>query len=164
MPAAWPPGKPRVPGIRSIRRSSTPFTTRWSTCGTPWAKNWGTKATLPWATTAWAATATPRPMWKKFRAAVVKYLVPVADSIYREQARRLGKQYPMNAADNALMFRSGNPKPCGDADAIVAQGKKVLRGAVSRNRRVLPQDAGRPADGPALHPWQGGRRLLHQPG
>ena len=61
---------------------------------------------------------------EKFRAAVVKYLVPVADSIYREQARRLGKQYPMNAADNALMFRSGNPKPCGDADAIVAQGKK----------------------------------------
>ena len=38
MPAAWPPGKPRVLGIRSIRRSSTPFTTRWSTCGTPWAK------------------------------------------------------------------------------------------------------------------------------
>ena len=64
MPAAWPPGKPRVLGIRSIRRSSTPFTTRWSTCGTPWAKNWGTKATLPWATTAWAATATPRLMWK----------------------------------------------------------------------------------------------------
>ena len=61
---------------------------------------------------------------EKFRAAVVKYLVPVADSIYREQAKRLGKQYPMNYADNALMFRSGNPKPCGDADAIVAQGKK----------------------------------------
>ena len=61
---------------------------------------------------------------EKFRAAVVKYLVPVADSIYREQAKRLGKQYPMNAADNALMVRSGNPKPCGDADAIVAQGKK----------------------------------------
>ena len=61
---------------------------------------------------------------EKFRAAVVKYLVPVADSIYRAQARRLGKQYPMNAADNALMFRSGNPKPAGDADAILRQGKK----------------------------------------
>ena len=61
---------------------------------------------------------------EKFRAAVVKYLVPLADSIYREQAKRLGKQYPMNFADNALMFRSGNPIPCGDADAIVAQGKK----------------------------------------
>ena len=55
---------------------------------------------------------------EKFRAAVVKYIVPLADSIYREQAGRLGKQYPMNAADNALMFRSGNPRPAGDADAI----------------------------------------------
>ena len=61
---------------------------------------------------------------EKFRAAVVKYIVPLADSIYREQARRLGKQYPMNAADNALMFRSGNPRPAGDADAILKQGKK----------------------------------------
>jgi len=61
---------------------------------------------------------------EKFRAAVVKYLVPVADRIYREQAKRLGKEYPMNFADNALEFRSGNPRPCGDADAILAHGKK----------------------------------------
>ena len=61
---------------------------------------------------------------EQFRAAVVKYLVPLADSIYREQAKRLGKEYPMTFADNALMFRSGNPKPCGDADAILAHGKK----------------------------------------
>lgn len=61
---------------------------------------------------------------EQFRAAVVKYLVPLADSIYREQAKRLGKEYPMTFADNALMFHSGNPKPCGDADAILAHGKK----------------------------------------
>lgn len=61
---------------------------------------------------------------EKFRSAVVKYLVPVADSIYREQAKRLGKEYPMSFADNALEFRSGNPKPCGTADEILAQGKK----------------------------------------
>ncbi len=60
---------------------------------------------------------------EKFREAVRKYLVPVADSIYRKQAERLGKEYPMSFADNALSFRSGNPKPQGDADAIVAQGK-----------------------------------------
>ncbi len=60
----------------------------------------------------------------RFRDAVVKYLVPVADSIYREQAKRLGKQYPMSFADNALSFRSGNPKPCGTADDIVANAKK----------------------------------------
>ena len=61
---------------------------------------------------------------EKFRAAVVKYLVPVADSIYRARAKRLGKQYPMDYADNALEFRGGNPKPAGDADAILAAGRK----------------------------------------
>ena len=61
---------------------------------------------------------------EKFRAAVRKYLVPVADSIYKEQAKRLGKTYPMSFADNALEFRSGNPRPCGTPDDILAQGRK----------------------------------------
>ena len=61
---------------------------------------------------------------EKFREAVVKYLVPVADEIYKEQAKRLGKEYPMSFADNALQFRSGNPKPFGTPDEILAQGKK----------------------------------------
>ena len=60
---------------------------------------------------------------EQFRAAVVKYVVPVAASVYKEQAARLGKTYPMNFADNALMFRSGNPKPCGTPAEILAQGK-----------------------------------------
>lgn len=61
---------------------------------------------------------------EKFREGVRTYLVPVADSIYRVQAARLGKSYPMNFADNALQFRSGNPRPSGDAQEILAQGKK----------------------------------------
>ena len=61
---------------------------------------------------------------EKFRSAVVKYLVPVANEIYKEQAKRLGKEYPMSFADNALEFRSGNPKPFGTPDEILAQGKK----------------------------------------
>lgn len=61
---------------------------------------------------------------EKFRAAVVKYLVPLADRVYQAQAKRLGKQYPMSYADNALKFRSGNPRPQGSADDILAQGKK----------------------------------------
>lgn len=60
---------------------------------------------------------------EKFRGAVVKYLVPVADAIYREQAKRLGKVHPMSFADNALMFRSGNPKPFGTPEEILAHGK-----------------------------------------
>ena len=61
---------------------------------------------------------------EKFRAAVVKYLVPLADRVYRAQAERLGVPYPLSYADAALMFRSGNPKPQGTADDILAQGKK----------------------------------------
>ncbi len=61
---------------------------------------------------------------EKFREAVQKYLVPVADGIYRRQAERLGKSYPLSFADAALEFRSGNPKPVGTADDILAAGKK----------------------------------------
>ena len=59
---------------------------------------------------------------EKFREAVRRYLVPVAASIYEAQAKRLGKAYPMDYADNALHFRSGNPKPQGTPDEILAQG------------------------------------------
>ena len=60
---------------------------------------------------------------EQFRAAVVRYLVPVAERVCRAQAERLGVPYPMSYADEALMFRSGNPRPAGDADAILAMGK-----------------------------------------
>ena len=61
---------------------------------------------------------------EKFRAAVVKYLVPVASEIYKEQANRLGKEYPMSFADNALAFCSGNARPAGTPDDILAHGRK----------------------------------------
>ncbi len=61
---------------------------------------------------------------EKFRHAVREYLVPVADRIYRVQAERIGKEYPMSFADNQLEFRSGNPKPQGTADDILAAGRK----------------------------------------
>ncbi len=60
----------------------------------------------------------------KFRAAVQKYLVPLADSVMREQAKRIGKSYPLSYADEALSFRSGNPRPVGSAQDILNQGQK----------------------------------------
>ncbi len=60
----------------------------------------------------------------KFREAVQKYLVPVADAIMRRQAKRLGKEYPLSFADAALEFRSGNPRPVGTPEDILAQGRK----------------------------------------
>lgn len=61
---------------------------------------------------------------EKFRENVVKYLVPVASEVYRKQAKRLSKEYPMSFADNALAFRSGNARPAGTPDEILMQGKK----------------------------------------
>ena len=59
-----------------------------------------------------------------FRAAVVNCVVPVADRIYRRQAERIGKPYPLSYPDMVLEFRSGNPRPAGDADALIAAGKR----------------------------------------
>ncbi len=61
---------------------------------------------------------------ERFRAAVRKYLVPVADGIYRRQADRLGVAYPLSYADAALEFRSGNPRPQGSPEDILAAGRK----------------------------------------
>ena len=59
----------------------------------------------------------------KFRESVVKYLVPVVSEIYKEQAKRLGKEYPLSFADAALSFRSGNPKPFGTPQQILEHGR-----------------------------------------
>ena len=61
---------------------------------------------------------------EKFRAAVQKYLVPVADSIMRAQAKRIGRPYPLSFADQSVEFRSGNPRPAGTAQDILEQGRK----------------------------------------
>ncbi len=62
---------------------------------------------------------------KKFRQAVVKYIVPIADKLYREQSKRTGLPYPFSFADAALHFRDGNPKPQGSAENILEVGKKM---------------------------------------
>lgn len=61
---------------------------------------------------------------EKFREAVVKYLVPVADRIYRNRAKSLRVGYPLSYADSSLVFRSGNPRPLGTADDILKAGMK----------------------------------------
>lgn len=55
----------------------------------------------------------------KFREAVRTYLVPVAAEVRRTFAERNGMAYPLSFSDMALEFRDGNPKPAGDAEAIL---------------------------------------------
>ena len=61
---------------------------------------------------------------ERFRTAVRAHLVPVAAKIYEQQAERIGKAYPMNFADAALSFRSGNPKPQGTPEDILSHGRR----------------------------------------
>ena len=61
---------------------------------------------------------------EKFRVAVQKYLVPVAKKLYIRQAQRQGREFPLNFADKDLSFRSGNPKPVGNPEEILAMGDK----------------------------------------
>ena len=61
---------------------------------------------------------------ENFRIAVQKYLVPVAKKLYIRQAQMQGREFPMNFADNALSFKSGNPKPVGNPEEILAMGDK----------------------------------------
>ena len=62
---------------------------------------------------------------EKFRKAVVKYIVPVAERLYREQAQRTGLEYPLTFADAALKFRDGNPRPQGSPKDILKTGRKL---------------------------------------
>ena len=60
----------------------------------------------------------------KFRMAVQKYLVPLAKKLYIRQAQRQGREFPLSFADVNLTFLSGNPKPVGEPEDILAMGDK----------------------------------------
>ena len=61
----------------------------------------------------------------RFRKTVVEYIVPLADSIYRDQAKRLGAEFPLSFSDSSLSFRSGNPNPTGTPDEILAHARRM---------------------------------------
>ena len=61
----------------------------------------------------------------RFRKAVVESIVPVADRLYREQAKRTGLAYPFTFADAALHFRDGNPSPQGSPEDILSVGQEL---------------------------------------
>ena len=63
----------------------------------------------------------------KFREAVVKYIVPVADRLRREQAERIGVAYPMKYADTAVFYRDGNAVPQGSPEDILEAGRRFYR-------------------------------------
>jgi len=59
-----------------------------------------------------------------FRVAVQRYVVPLAKKLYIRQAQRQGREFPLNFADVNLAFLSGNPKPVGNPEEILAMGDR----------------------------------------
>lgn len=65
-------------------------------------------------------------MVKKFRDQVRDLIVPVATKLFERQAKRIGIS-DLKFYDEALNFLTGNATPKGDADWIVANGKKCMK-------------------------------------
>lgn len=63
-------------------------------------------------------------MVASFREQVRQYIVPLVSKLYERQAKRIGVE-ELKFYDEGLEFLSGNAKPKGDADWIVANGKKM---------------------------------------
>ena len=59
-----------------------------------------------------------------FRNNIIKFIVPICEKLAKEKASRLGFNFPLSYSDNALDFRSGNPRPRVSSDEILAHGKK----------------------------------------
>ena len=59
-----------------------------------------------------------------FRIAVQQYLVPLAKKLYARQAKRQDRLFPLTYADKDIAFKSGNPKPVGNPEEILAMGDK----------------------------------------
>ena len=63
---------------------------------------------------------------RRFREAVVKYVVPVAAALKRDQAKRIGRPYPLAYSDNEFFFKDGNPHPAGDEAFLIDEGRKFF--------------------------------------
>ena len=60
----------------------------------------------------------------KYRSQVLEYLVPIASSIIKENAKRIGIENP-KFYDLGLEFLDGNPTPKGNKDELVAKAMKM---------------------------------------
>jgi len=65
-------------------------------------------------------------MVAKFRAAVQKYIVPIASQLYEKQKKRLG-QDELKYYDLSFSFPSGNPKPTGTPEEIIIATSKMYK-------------------------------------
>lgn len=65
-------------------------------------------------------------MVAKYRAQIAETVVPLAQKLYKSQAKRIGIPFKkMYSFDYNLMFLSGNPEPIGDYDYLIESATKM---------------------------------------
>lgn len=65
-------------------------------------------------------------MVANYRQQIATHLVPLANKLHQQQAKRLGIT-DMKFYDDSLLFTTGNPKPHGKSDWMVNQGKRMYK-------------------------------------
>ncbi len=63
---------------------------------------------------------------EKFRNNIKKYIVPIAQKIYKNQAKRLGLE-KLSYYDESVFYKSGNPKPKGKPKELVEKATKMYK-------------------------------------
>ena len=63
---------------------------------------------------------------EQFRIAVQNYVVPLCKRIYMERAKRMGFEFPLSFADKDQAFRTGNPKPAGGPEDVLAAADRFF--------------------------------------
>jgi len=63
---------------------------------------------------------------EKFRNYIKKYIVPIAQKIYKNQAKRLGLE-KLSYYDESVFYKSGNPKPKGSPRELVDKALKMYK-------------------------------------
>lgn len=64
---------------------------------------------------------------EKFRKGVQQYIVPIVTKLKQAQAERNGFSFPMKYSDADVKFTSGNAKPIGTPEEILAHGQKMYQ-------------------------------------
>ncbi len=65
-------------------------------------------------------------MVKIFRGQIITDIVPLANSLYERQAKRLNLE-KLDYIDENIEFTNGNAKPIGDVDYIFSSAKKMYK-------------------------------------
>lgn len=60
-----------------------------------------------------------------YKEKILKYIVPLSESIKKDQRERLGYKDDHRYYDDVIFYKSGNPKPKGDIDHLVNAAKEM---------------------------------------